>query len=268
MKQRLILITLIWLLAGCTPAVSTLVGSSASEPREVLVFAASSLTDAFEEIPAAFEVANPGVRVTLQFAGSSTLAAQMMAGAPADVFASANPAQMDAVRRAGLIDGQAVPFACNQLVLAIPADNPAGIHDLRDLSRSGMLLVVGAPEVPVRVYTDELLAALSREPDFGEDYYAAVMANVVSEEVNVRQVVAKISLGEADAGFVYATDVVSVADVLAIQPPSAANPRAIYPIAVTAHGAGNPLAARFVAFARSPSGQSILTRWGFVAASE
>ncbi|RPJ35503.1 MAG: molybdate ABC transporter substrate-binding protein, partial [Planctomycetaceae bacterium] len=160
----------------------------------ITVFAASSLTDAFEEIGAAFEAENPGVDVVFNFGSSSSLATQLAEGAPADVFASANPKQMQVAQDAGRITGSPRIFARNRLAVIVPADNPAGIESVTDLAKPGLLLVLAAPGIPVRDYTDTMLDQL------GEDMKSAVLANLVSEEDNVRQVVAKVALGEADAG--------------------------------------------------------------------
>ena len=236
--------------------------------RPLTVFAAASLTDAFTEIAADFEAAHPGLTVSLNFAGSSTLAAQIVEGAPADVFASANPRQMQVVRDAGRVTAAPRDFAGNSLVLIVPADNPAGITRLDDLASAGVLLVLAAPDVPVRVYTDTLLDQLAADPAYGEAYRAAVLANLASEEVDVRAVVAKVALGEADAGIVYSSDVTpDVAERLHTLPiPAAVNPRASYPIAVVADSAQPDLAAAFVDAVLAADGQATLARWGFLPA--
>lgn len=236
--------------------------------QTLIVFAASSLTDAFEEIGVAFEQENPGVEVLFNFAGSSTLSAQLAEGAPADVFASANTAQMQLAREAGRIEGRPLIFARNRLVAIVPADNPAGVNSLSDLALPGLRLLVAAPGVPVRTYTDTMLDLLAQDADFGESYREAVLANIVSEEENVRQVAAKVALGEADAGVVYISDVrPDVADqITAIAIPDHLNTLATYPIAVTTESSDPELAAAFVDFVLSEPGQSILTRWNFIPA--
>ena len=236
--------------------------------RTLTVFAAASLTDAFSEIAADFEAAQPGVTVSLNFAGSSTLAAQIVEGAPADVFASANQRQMQVVIDAGRVTADPQDFTGNSLVLIVPADNPAGIASLDDLANEGVLLVLAAPDVPVRVYTDTLLERLAADPAYGAAYRAAVLANLASEEVDVRAVVAKVALGEADAGIVYSSDVTpDVAASLQTLPiPAEVNPRASYPIAVVADSAQPDLAAAFVAAVLAADGQATLARWGFLPA--
>lgn len=237
---------------------------TAQRDQTLLVFAAASLTDAFEEIATAFEAENPGVDVLFNFAGSSALATQLVEGAPADVFASANTRQMRVAIEAGRIAEQPLVFARNWLVLIAPADNPANIASLRDLANPGVKLVVAAPEVPVRVYTDVMLARLASVPTYGSVYRTAVLANVVSEEDNVRQVFLKVALGEADAGIVYQSDVTPDAAVLTIPIPRVVNSLATYPIAITDDSQNPELARAFVDFVRSDDGQSILTRWGFL----
>ena len=238
--------------------------TAAQENTTLTVFAAASLTDAFEEIATRFEAEYPGVEVVFNFAGSSDLAAQLAQGAPADVFASANLRQMSAAQEAGRIAGEPRIFAENRLVLILPVDNPAEIESLEDLAQGGILLVLAAEGVPVRDYTNTMLDKL------GEDYREAVLDNLVSEEPNVRQVAAKIALGEADAGIVYVSDVTPDLREAVITLPIADeyNTIASYPIAITDDAADPALAAAFVDYILSVSGQLILARWGFIPAWE
>jgi molybdate transport system substrate-binding protein len=177
--------------------------------RELTVFAAASLTDAFGRIAEAFEAAHPGVTVAFNFAGSQALRTQIEEGAAADVFASANFAELETLIASGHItaeDGQF--FAGNRLVVIVPQDNPAEIESLADLARPGVKLVLTAEEVPVGRYARQALDNLNAQ--LGADFAVSVLANVVSNEDNVKQVVAKVSLGEADAGIVYSTDAMAV----------------------------------------------------------
>ncbi len=241
-------------------------GAQAQDQTTLTVFAASSLTDAFGEIATAFEAAHPDATVVFNFGGSSTLATQLSEGAPADVFASANTKQMGVAQEAGRIAGKVRTFAKNRLVVIVPSDNPAGIQTLHDLAKPGVLLVVAAPGVPVRDYTDTMLKQLAAAPGYGDAYSQAVTANIVSEEENVRQVVAKVSLGEADAGIVYRSDVTpDVADRLVqIAVPDAYNTIATYPIALTNDTAQPELAQAFVDYVLSDAGQDTLVHWGFI----
>lgn len=252
-----------------TLGVFLLLGGSVSDAQDtqtLTVFAAASLADALEDVATAFEAQNAGVEVLFNFAGSSELAAQLVEGAPADVFASANQRQMTVAQEAGRIGARPRAFVKNRLVLIVPADNPAEIATLRDLANEGVQLVIAAPDVPVRDYTDTMLERLAADESYGEDYRAAVVANVVSEEPNVRQVAAKVALGEADAGVVYISDVTpDIADqVMTIAIPDAFNTVARYRIAITNDSANPDLAQAFVDFTLSTAGQQILACWNFV----
>lgn len=259
MPRRLLLILLSLVMLSLTLA-------PASAQTELLVFAAASLTDAFEEIATAFEAENSGVNIIFNFGSSSTLSTQLVEGAPADVFASANNTQMNVAREAERIFGSPRTFVKNRLVLIVPADNPANIQSLRDLANPGIRLVVAAPDVPVRDYTNTMLDRLAADPSYGETYRQAVIANIVSEEDNVRQVSAKIALGEGDAGIVYRSDVTpDIADsVLVIPIPDALNTIATYPIAQAIDSATPELAQSFIEYILSPVGQDILVKWGFI----
>lgn len=258
------------LAAGCaapsgvpTPAAGA--GPAAAAVGEVTVFAAASLTEAFREIGAAFAAAQPGARVTFNFGASPQLRTQLEHGARADVFASADTAQMDAAARAGLLAGDPRAFAGNRLVVIAPRENPGGIASVRDLAQPGVKLVATPPSVPIGQYTLELLDRASADPAYGADFRARVEANVVSREDNVRQAVAKVVLGEADAAVCYATDVTPQlrGRLVQVAVPDPLQTTATYPIAL-ARG-GNPAGGRaFAAFVLGPQGQEILERWGFV----
>lgn len=238
----------------------------AQTTQTLTLFAASSLTDAFTEIGGNFKAAHSGVDVVFNFGSSSTLATQLTEGAPADIFASANAKQMQVAVDGKRIAGKPKTFAKNRLILIVPADNPAKIQTLRDVANAGVKLVIAAPKVPVRDYTDAMLTKLAAYPSYGDAYKTAFMANVVSEEDNVRQVSAKVALGEADAGFVYKSDVTpDIADkVIAIQIPDSVNTLATYPIATTDNAADPKLAGEFIDYLLSDEGQGILVKWGFI----
>lgn len=259
------------LAAGCAGARGQQGGSGSAGLRgEVRVFAAASLTDAFQELGRMLEARQPGLRVTLNFGASSALRAQLEQGARADVFASANPAEMDKARRAGLLAEEPRVLARNRLVVIVPRANPAGIRELADLARPGVRLVWAAPEVPIARYTEDVLRRLAQDPAFGPDFPDRVRARAVSQEQDVRQMVIKVALGEADAAIVYASDVTpDLQERLAALPiPGRYNVTAVYPIAVL-RDAPNPAGARaFVALALSPEGQRALQRWGFLPAAE
>jgi molybdate transport system substrate-binding protein len=234
-----------------------------ARPQTVTVFAAASLTDAFGEIGTAFEVAHPSVTARLNFAGSQTLRTQIELGAQADVFVSANSKEMNALVAGNFIaDDAPHMFLTNQLVVIIPASNPARLVELSDLAKSGLKLVLAAQEVPAGNYSlqvfDKLDAAL------GEGFKDKVLANVVSYESDVKQVVAKVQLGEADAGMVYASDAVAAPELQRIEIPVEYNIVATYPLAVLMKANHPELAQAFIEFVLSAEGQSILKKWGFL----
>jgi molybdate transport system substrate-binding protein len=234
-----------------------------SQQQEVVVYAASSLTDALNEAGAAFEAEHPGARVTFNYASSSTLRTQLEQGAIAGVFASANEEQMDGAVQAGLVSGAPAPFVTNRLAVAVPADG-AVVQRLEDMADPGIKVVLALPQVPVGAYSRESLAKMAASPAFGEDFDERVLANVVSEEANVREVLAKVALGEADAGIVYTTDIAAAGgQVSAIAIPDDFNVIAVYPIAVLEEAQAPELAREFVDFLLSEEGQAIMERHGF-----
>lgn len=271
----------VWLLGGILPLVLLLAGgcqgvalqaptgavpADPAQPVTLNVFAAASLTDAFGEIGAAFEAGHPGVKVVFNFAGSNQLAAQLGEGAPADVFAPANPKQMEVAIDAGRIaSGTQQTFARNRLVVVTPGDNPAGIQSLQDLAVAGRKIVLAAQEVPAGQYSLEFLDKAAAGSSLGAGYKAAVLANVVSYEENVRGVLNKVTLGEADAGIVYRSDAAASpgGPVRQIEIPDALNVVASYPIAVVSDSSHAAEAQTFVEAVLAPAGQKILAKYGF-----
>ncbi|HEV8104548.1 MAG TPA: molybdate ABC transporter substrate-binding protein [Gaiellaceae bacterium] len=225
------------------------VGTAAAGSRKVTgitVYAAASLTDVFPKI-------DSGPKYS--FAGSNTLAAQITLGAPADMFASANttlPAQLFAK---GLVQ-KPVVFTRNRLVLVVPTSNPAGIHTVYDLQRSGIKLVIAAPAVPVGAYTLQVLKQMG---------LASVLSNVVSRESDVRSVLSKVALGEADAGFVYSTDTKTVpGKVTVLKVPAWAQPKVTYSLAIVSASGNKAAAQRFIAEVLSKAGQKTMLAYGFL----
>jgi molybdate transport system substrate-binding protein len=232
---------------------------------KITVFAAASLTDAFNEIARAFEERYPGTEVEFNFAGTPTLRTQLEQGARADVFASADLAQMNIAVQSGVVASTGDVFVRNSLVVITPSSNPANIDAPADLAKSGIKLVVANPEVPVGNYTRQMLSSMEKDAAYGAGFSDRVLDNVVSEESNVRQVVSKVELGEADAGVVYGSDVTpSVATRLkVVRVPDQFNVIAQYPIAPLKE-AGNPLTAEaFIDFVLSAAGQQVLQKHGF-----
>ncbi len=259
---RSFLLILTPLLAACAQASPKLTQST---PRTLTVFAAASLSNAFTEIGKNFEAAHPGVKVSFNFAGSQTLSEQIVQGAPVDVFASANHAEMDKLVTDGLVSQDSPKdFLTNQLVVILPPQNPAAVHALADLARRGLKLVLADTTVPAGKYARQILNNLSQDPVYGKDFSERVLANVVSNETDVEVVVTKVQLGEADAGIVYVSDSVAFPELKTIPIPASVNVIAKYPIAALAKSSQPDLAAAFVAEVLSPQGQAVLKKWGFL----
>ena len=221
MKRLASLFITLTILSACAP------NAPVSASVQLSVFAAASLTEAFGDVATAFEGTHPGVDVLLNFAGSNTLRAQIEQGAQADLIASANTKEMDALVASKLVaNGASKIFLTNRLVVVTPTENPAGLSTLDDLSEPGVKLVLAAEEVPVGRYARLVLE------NAGPQFEAQVLANVVSNETTVKQVLAKVQLGEADAGIVYASDAVAAPDLPVIEIPPEWNVLAEYPIAV------------------------------------
>jgi len=213
----------------------------------------------------AFQQANPSARLTFNFGASSQLATQLGQGARADVFASADQTQLENARKADAIAGQDVVFARNRLVVITPKDNPKHIAAVKDLAGDGVKFVTAQPSVPIGQYTAQMLDKAAADPAYGADFKTRVVANTVSQEENVRQVVSKVQLGEADAAVVYSTDATpQVRDQLQIiQVPDRLQTLATYPLAV-AKGANATGGEAFVAYVVGPQGQATLAKWGFL----
>ena len=268
----LLLILLTLLLIACSGAPTAPSPAAVASPTvgakiTLNVFAAASLTDTFKALAPAFEAAHPGVTVVYNFAGAQQLAAQINEGAPADVFASANRAQMDVVLASSkVISGTERIFVRNRLVVITPKTNPAGLTSLKDLTKPGVKLILAAKAVPVGQYALDFLSKASALPEYSASYSSTVLANVVSYEDNVRSVLTKVALGEGDAGIVYTTDAATqAAAITTITIPDELNVVAAYPIAPLAGSKVPELAQAFVAYVLSPEGQQVLVKFGFIA---
>ncbi len=245
---------LVFLSAGC--------GAGGNGQSTLVVFAASSLTDAIQEVGTAFESEREGISIETHYAGSALLRAQLEQGAQADLFLAADWRQMEAAADSGLLSGEPRAFASNKLVVAL-ADSGRTLQGLADLAQPGLRLVIALPQTPAGAYAREALATLDSMPGLGAGYSQAVLANIVSEETNVRSVLAKVSLGEADAGFVYQTDARG-AQLDAIQFPASAQAKIAYTAAVLASAQDAILAYRFLDYLHSARGQEILQQHGFL----
>jgi molybdate transport system substrate-binding protein len=238
---------------------------AAPAPTTLQVFAAASLSDAFTEIAHQLEKQRPGLTVQLNFAGSQQLAAQIESGSLPDVFASADDRWMSHVRDLKLIAGDPHTFATNRLVVIVPKKNPAHLGKLQDLARSGVKLVLGADTVPVGRYSRTVLDNLARDSAFGADFAKLTLKNVVSEEENVKSIVAKVQLGEADAGMVYHSDVTPAVagQIHVFEIPDRSNVVASYPIARIASGRDSTDANAFIDLVLSKRGKEILKQNNF-----
>jgi len=230
------------------------------DTQEVVVFAAASLREVFEAAAPIFEKRHPNSKVRFNFAGSQDLRVQIEHGAKADVFASADWKHMKLLASKDAV-AEPVVFARNWPVVVVPKNNPAKLRSFADLPKVTHL-VVGAVEVPIGAYTEAVLAAA--EKLYGKDFAQRVLARVHSRELNVRQVLTKVALGEGDAGIVYKTDALTMPDkVEIIEIPPAINVEAEYPLAVAKIAPHPDLARAFVKFLLSKQGQQILADAGF-----
>jgi molybdate transport system substrate-binding protein len=258
MKHFVALILILGLLSACASNTTRPASAQSASQITLTVFAAASLTEAFSEMKTAFEATNPGVDVALNFAGSNTLRAQIEQGAQADVFASANQKEMGKLTKIGLVNmDKKINFLSNKLVVITPQNNSASLSSFEGLSRPGMKLVLAAEEVPAGQYARQVLN------NAGQDFKTQVLTNVVSNESTVKQVVAKVQLGEADAGIVYESDAVAAPELQVIEIPAEWNVLAEYPIAPLVHAPHPELADAFIEFVLSPEGRAILKKWGF-----
>jgi len=221
--------------------------ASAATRAQITVFAAASLTDVFPKIDGAERYS---------FGGSNTLSAQIQQGAPADVFASANTTLPNQLYAKGLCS-KPVAFTRNTLVIVVPASNPASVHSVYDLTRGGVKLVVAGPGVPVGSYTLQVLKNMNLS--------AAVLKNVVSQETDVREVLAKVAMGEADAGFVYSTDARTVpGKVKVVKVPAWAQPKVQYGVCVVSSSGNKSSAQAFVNRLLTKQAQTKLLAAGFL----
>jgi len=244
---------------GAAPAQSQ--PAAGGEGRELIVFAAASLREAFEKMSATFKREHPGVQVTFNFAGSQELRVQIESGAAVDVFASADRRNLNALKAGRLVEAERI-FARNEPVLAVPSGGGGAINSLEDLPKAKRI-VVAAPEVPIGGYTAKILERAYRQ--YGDQFRKQVEGRIASHELNVRQVLAKVRLGEADAGFVYRSDVASVGTgVRAIRIPEELNVTAEYPVARVRAAKHSKLAAAWIDLMTSPEGQLILGQSGFL----
>ena len=236
---------------------------SAVPPADLTVFGAASLKAALDAVTSAYETANPGATITVSTDSSAALETQIEQGAPADVFLSADTANPQKLVDAGLASGDPVPFAGNELTIIVPSDNPAGIAAPADLANDGLRIIAAGDEVPITKYATQLVENLAGQPDAPADFAAAYAANIASREDNVSAVVAKVALGEGDAGIVYVTD--AAADgVATIDLPDSANVPATYAGVVVKASPNRAAAIAFLDWLVGHEGQAVLAEFGFL----
>lgn len=264
-----ILLVFILALAGCsspTPTASpSLAPTTAPQNISLKIFAPSSLTDAAKDITTAYEAANPGVKLAIEFGHTPTQRLQFTQGASGDIFITASQKDMnDAITDTTVTQGANKVFATNQLVVILPANNPGNVQTLQDLAKPGLRLLVAVVDTPIGKVTLDMLAKMDKQ--FGAGFKDKVVANVVSNESGVKPIVSKIKLGEADAGIVYVTDAVSAPELKTISIPAELNMVMQLNVAPLAKAANPDHAAKFTAYLVSTEGQAILKKWGFLPA--
>lgn len=238
--------------------------STAPAPAALTIYGAASLKGPLDQAKSAYEAAHPGSTVTISTDSSSALETQIEQGAPVDVFLSADTTNPKKLVDAGLAAGDPVTFAANQLTIVVPTANAAGIRSPLDLGRSGVKVVAAGDEVPITTYARQLLDQLARTSGYPADFAARVGANIVSKEDNVKAVIAKVELGEGDAGVVYVTDAKASSKVSTVEIPDSANVAATYAGVVVKASKNADAAEAFLDWFAGPDGQSILAAFGFL----
>jgi molybdate transport system substrate-binding protein len=244
------------------PASATAAPSAAAV--ELTIYGAASLKGALDKAKTVYETANPGTTITLSTDSSSALETQIEQGAPADVFLSADTTNPKKLVDKDLAGGDPITFAGNVLTVIVPADNPAGIKTPADLAKPGIKVIAAGEEVPITKYATQLIGNLAKETGYPADFVAAYTANIASREDNVKAVVAKIELGEGDAGIVYVTDAKASTKVTTVEVPDSANVPATYDGVVVKASKNVAAAKAFLDWFAGPDGQAILGALGFL----
>jgi molybdate transport system substrate-binding protein len=239
-------------------------GGSPAPAANLTIYGAASLSGVLAKVKTAYEAANAGTTLTISTDSSAALETQIEQGAPADVFLSADTTNPKKLLDAGLASGAAVDFAGNKLTVIVPTANPAGIKTPADLAKAGVKIIAAGDAVPITKYASMLVANLARVTGYPSNFVSAYTANIASKEDNVKAVVAKIELGEGDAGIVYVTDAKASTKVATIDVPDAANVPATYAGVVVKASANAAAAQAFLTWFAGPDGQAILATFGFV----
>ncbi len=272
--RPIVTVATILVISGCSTTATPVPSISATPPSvpptvaqraALTVFGAASLKGALDRLKATYEAGHPGTTLTISTDSSAALRTQIEQGAPADVFLSADVTNPLKLATAGLADGQAVDFAGNLLTIVVPTANPAKIATPADLGRSGVKIIAAGADVPITTYATQAVGLLAKLPGYPTGFAEQYAANIVSREDNVKAVIAKVELGEGDAGIVYVTDARASTKVTAIDIPPQANPPATY-AGVVVKSSKNPAAAhRFLDWMTGAEAQLILTQLGFIA---
>ncbi|HEY8846849.1 MAG TPA: molybdate ABC transporter substrate-binding protein [Candidatus Limnocylindrales bacterium] len=281
MKSRLAVLfpVLLFVLAACSstgvstsasaaPSLPTTAASASATPSAapaaLTIFGAASLKGVLDKVKTTYEAANPGTTLTISTDSSATLETQIEQGAPADVLLSADTTNPKKLVDKGLAAGAAVTFAGNKLTIIVPAANPAGIRSPKDLAKTGVKVIAAGDAVPITKYATLLVANLAKEAGYPADFVAKYTANIASKEDNVKAIVAKIELGEGDAGIVYVTDAKASTKVTAVDVPDTANVPATYSGVVVKASKNAAAAQAFLTWFAGPGGQAILGSFGFL----
>lgn len=240
-------------------------GTAAPSSAALTIFGAASLTTALEQLEASYEAGHPGATLTISTGSSAALETQIEQGAPADVFLSADVTNPKKLVDRGLADGDAVNFAGNILTIVVPTDNPGGLASPADLAKPGLKVIAAGDDVPITTYARQVVGLLAKIPGYPADFAAAYAANVVSREDDVKAVIAKVELGEADAAIAYVTDARASSKVAAIAFPTEANVAAIYAGVVVKSSPSVAAAHAFLDWMTGAEAQLILVQLGFTA---
>jgi molybdate transport system substrate-binding protein len=280
MRSRLaaLVLGLVFVLAACSNGVASPTASTApstaptaatsaalsAAPAALTIFGAASLKGVLDKVKTTDEAANPGTTLTISTDSSATLETQIEQGAPADVFLSADTTNPKKLVDKGLAAGAAVTFAGNKLTIIVPTANPARITSPKDLARTGVKVIAAGDAVPITKYATVLVANLAKESGYPADFAAKYTANIASKEDNVKAIVAKIELGEGDAGIAYVTDAMASTKVTAVDVPDTANVPATYSGVVVKASKNAAAAQAFLTRFAGPDGQAILGSFGFL----
>ncbi len=242
------------------------VSAANATPTELTIFAAASLTGVMGDLKPIFETAHPGVTVTSNLDSSATLETQIKEGAKVDLFLPASSKNLENLVKEKMVVNESItPYATNKLAIIVPKDNPAGINELKDLAKEGVKIVSETAEVPVRKYTDQMLNKTVNDTAYGQPFVDGFKKNIISEEINVAGATTKVSLGEADAGITYYSDVTKdLADkITIIEIPEKLNVVASYKAGIVTDAANPDLAQEFITLLTSDEGKTVLEDYKF-----